>query len=341
MRGGVALAVSSLLLLAACAPPVNTANVTPETSPSASASPSPSASPTPPAPLELASAAFHNGELGLAYAGVTLAAAGGTSPYKWTVSALPPGLTLGDDGSVTGTPTKTGTYALTATVADAAGSTASRRATITVFPAMRTTQVCSVKCQIGAGCTRCGGFGTIAGGMPPYRYAVVGGSVPQGMTWKGLSLTGPFPAGAFNLSVQVTDSLGAQTTVVGNWVIYKPATLVAGSTVCTNNFRQPVTCSVTWTYTGGSPFALPGVVITKYSQYCDPNGRCETPSTPPPGWTVNVKATTITMSAGTPPSVCSTDYNGYVTIALRDQSACATTALSNPVALLVNLNYGC
>ena len=339
MRGGVALAVSSLLLLAACAPPVNTANVTPETSPSASASSSPSASPTPPASLELASAAFHNGELGLAYAGVTLVAAGGTSPYRWTVSALPPGLTLGDDGSVTGTPTKTGTYALTATVADAAGSTASRRATITVYPAMRTTQVCSVKCQIGAGCTRCGGFGTIAGGMPPYRYAVVGGSVPQGMTWKGLSLTGPFPAGAFNLSVQITDALGAQTRVVGNWVIYVPAKINAG-TPCSNAGvdNRPICTASGWTYSGGSPFSSPKLVVTGFAQYCDPLYGCQTPTTLPTGWSMTVSDGIISFART---GDCGTlSYWGRINFELIDTSQCATTTASK-ASLVVDLVNRC
>ena len=337
-RGGAASAVCSLLLLAACAPPVATTNAANESA-APSPSPSSSAGPTPPAALELVSAPFHNGEIGLAYTGVTLGAAGGTAPYTWAVTALPPGLALGADGSVTGTPTKTGTYAFTASVADAAGSTATRRVSVTVYSGMRTTQVCALKCQIGVGCTRCGGFGTVAGGMPPYRYAVVGGSVPQGMAWKALSLSGPFPAGAFNLHVQVTDALGAQTAVVANWVIYRQATLVKGGGTCTNNFRTPVACSVTWNYTGGDPFVDPVFVITKYSADCGANGCSQVPTGPPPGWNVAVKGGVITMSASS--SACTTYYDGYMTFVLRDPATCGTTSASAPGTVLFDLRYAC
>jgi hypothetical protein len=58
---------------------------------------------TTPAPLAV-------GSPGVAYS-ATLAAAGGTGPYTWTVAAgaLPPGLTLSTAGAITGTPTSGGT----------------------------------------------------------------------------------------------------------------------------------------------------------------------------------------------------------------------------------------
>jgi len=64
--------------------------------------------------------------------------AGGRSPYTWAVTggALPPGVALAADlGAVNGTPTSAGTYSFTATVTDAAGTSAARTYTVTVHGA--------------------------------------------------------------------------------------------------------------------------------------------------------------------------------------------------------------
>ncbi len=58
-----------------------------------------------------------DGVVGLAYSG-QLGASGGRAPYLWAGGTMPPGLVLHQDGSLTGTPTMTGTYALSVSVAD-------------------------------------------------------------------------------------------------------------------------------------------------------------------------------------------------------------------------------
>ena len=56
---------------------------------------------------------------------VTLQAQGGAPPYTWQLvgGTLPPGVTLGNDGRVAGTPTTAGTYIFTAGVTDSVGKT--------------------------------------------------------------------------------------------------------------------------------------------------------------------------------------------------------------------------
>jgi hypothetical protein len=57
---------------------------------------------------------------------VTIAAAGGTAPYTFSPSAagpIPPGLTLGADGTLSGTPTAAGVYAVAVVISDQAGHT--------------------------------------------------------------------------------------------------------------------------------------------------------------------------------------------------------------------------
>jgi putative Ig domain-containing protein len=71
--------------------------------------------------LEVASASVSGGTVGLAYS-ARLQASGGTSPYHWSTSALPPGLTLeSSSGEISGTPTQAGAFNVLVTVTDSDG----------------------------------------------------------------------------------------------------------------------------------------------------------------------------------------------------------------------------
>lgn len=67
----------------------------------------------------------------------TITASGGTSPYTVAVSSgsLPPGVTLGTDGTLSGTPTKAGIYTFTVEARDAVGCAGTREYTMTVYAA--------------------------------------------------------------------------------------------------------------------------------------------------------------------------------------------------------------
>ena len=60
-------------------------------------------------------------------------------PLTWSASGLPPGFTLAPDGSISGTPTTTGTFSFTATVTDSTGETTTREFTITIAQVPTTT----------------------------------------------------------------------------------------------------------------------------------------------------------------------------------------------------------
>ncbi|HWR97216.1 MAG TPA: ammonia-forming cytochrome c nitrite reductase subunit c552 [Candidatus Methanoperedens sp.] len=64
----------------------------------------------------------------------TLAATGGVPPYTWAVisGSLPPDLALGASGTISGTPTATGTFTFTAQVTDSKGTKASKAFSLTV-----------------------------------------------------------------------------------------------------------------------------------------------------------------------------------------------------------------
>jgi hypothetical protein len=65
----------------------------------------------------------------------TLAAAGGTSPYTWSATGLPAGVTLdADTGELAGTPTAAGTHAVKLTLTDADAATSSKSIDLVVRP---------------------------------------------------------------------------------------------------------------------------------------------------------------------------------------------------------------
>jgi len=84
-------------------------------------------------PVQITTTSLPAGQVQSAYS-ATLQASGGTSPYTWSVAGgqLPPGLTLGASGAISGTPTTAGQFTASIQVQDAAAHTASNAFTITV-----------------------------------------------------------------------------------------------------------------------------------------------------------------------------------------------------------------
>ncbi|HEY3557739.1 MAG TPA: M4 family metallopeptidase [Kribbella sp.] len=73
------------------------------------------------------------GTVGTALSPFTLTASGGTAPYTWSATGLPGGVTIGSStGTVSGTPTASGTFNVTATATASAGGSGSTQFTITV-----------------------------------------------------------------------------------------------------------------------------------------------------------------------------------------------------------------
>jgi len=89
-------------------------------------------------PVSVVTTSLPDGAVGVAYNG-HLVAGGGQPPYTWSITsgALPTGLSLSDDGSITGTPAGPATTStFTATVTDALNpaGVASRALSITITP---------------------------------------------------------------------------------------------------------------------------------------------------------------------------------------------------------------
>jgi hypothetical protein len=157
---------------------------------------------------------------------------GGTAPFTWTVTGLPPGMDFRygsgvtsdgispDDLELWGTPTTIGSYNVKVTLIDANGVTASQ-----TFPLRVGVLVVDGNDYLSNG-TRgvayssvlrvLGGAGT---GTASYTLQLIGGKLPAGLTLSGMTLSGtPLENGGFNPEFWITDGAGGHTLQFGQGI---------------------------------------------------------------------------------------------------------------------------
>jgi len=188
------------------------------------------------------------GVINTQYAGVTLQAAGGVTPYSWSISAgnLPPGLSLNSStGLISGTPTATGTYNFTAKVTDSGNpqQVATQALTIIINGAL---QITTTQLPSGVLNQSYSASVTATGGIQPYSWTISAGSLPAGLSLNGSTgqITGtPTALGTSNFTVKVTDSESPAVSVTANLSI-------------TINNSQPLQVTTTGLPTGviGAPY---------------------------------------------------------------------------------------
>ncbi|WP_316791086.1 putative Ig domain-containing protein [Pedobacter frigoris] len=170
--------------------------------------------------LALPAAVLPNGIVGTVYPTQTIpAATGGTTPYTYTASNLPPGLTFNViTREITGTPTQVGTYTIPVTATDANGNTVSRDYTIIVRDPLVLPTATLADGTVGETyLTQT--IPSATGGNGPYVYSATTG-LPPGLTFDPLTrqITGtPTQVGTFTIPVKVTDADGS--TITTNYTI--------------------------------------------------------------------------------------------------------------------------
>jgi len=201
---------------------------------------------------------LNDGVVGTAYS-ITLQANGGTSTRTWTVvsGSLPPGLTLSTAGVISGTPISPATSSFRIRVTSALLSGEKNFILEINTPVAIVTGSSLPNGTQGASYSQ--GL-TGSGGTPPYSWSITTGSLPNGLSLSGSTISGtPSQTGTFNFSVRITDSSNpaqtitkAMTIVVGALTITTPSPLPAGSptvpysqTLSAANGTAPYTFTIT------------------------------------------------------------------------------------------------
>jgi large repetitive protein len=199
-------------------------------------------------PLTITTAAALPGGVGGAPYRQTLAAAGGTPPYLWTVTggSLPPGLTLeGPTGILSGTPSASGSFPFTVTLTDSVSVAVQRQFTIEIGQGVTITTPASLP-DATAGTAYSLTLGA-AGGQAPYSWSITGGSLPPALALSASSgaISGsPSAQGTYNFTVQVADAAGRTASRVHTIVVglpsSSPSMTVNGVGATVAALQQPV-----------------------------------------------------------------------------------------------------
>jgi uncharacterized repeat protein (TIGR03803 family) len=166
-------------------------------------------------PLQITTSSLPAGTVNSPYT-ATLSVTGGVPPYNWSVihGSLPNGLTLNSSGVISGTPTSAGNFSFTVQVSDSESPPATTIAplSITIRSALSIT---TTSLPLGTVNTPYSATLAAAGGLPPYTWSVVHGSLPNGLTLNagsGAISGSPATVGTFNFTAQVSDSQSPPAT---------------------------------------------------------------------------------------------------------------------------------
>ncbi|MCX2481276.1 putative Ig domain-containing protein [Pedobacter sp. MC2016-15] len=229
-------------------------------------------------PMVLPPASLPNGEVGTPYTPQVLpAVTGGTGPFTYTATNLPPGLTFDPQTrEISGTPSLAGTFTFTVSVKDATGATVTANYTVTV----------TVPAPVVPGVASCGGSSVTLTVQNPvagvtynwYSTATGGSSLASGTSFQTPVVTANTVYYAEGSSNNVSSSrtavnvnLGAGATSADIIITGEPATAVcAGASLSLTASSNTVTNPVfTWftdaalsnaVFTGAT-FNIPSITV--------------------------------------------------------------------------------
>jgi hypothetical protein len=196
-------------------------------------------------PLMIATAAtLPSGMPGVAYS-QSLSAAGGLSPYSWSIisGALPAGLSMSPAGVITGTPTTPGSSNFTVRVLDSSTPPQNFQRTFSISIASALSIVTASPLPPGAAGVPYSQAFAATGGTTPYSWSITAGALPPGLTLSGATIAGtPTTTGISNFTVRVIDSSSPQLSAS------KAFTITVGSVLTITTVSLPPAAT-------GSPYS--------------------------------------------------------------------------------------
>ena len=196
---------------------------------------------------------------GFAITPVTVVGSGGNGgPYTYSATGLPAGVTMAANGTISGTPTVTGTFSYTVTIKDSDGNTGTINCSLTVNPPPATSCV-SITAIKGVAITPVTMVGS-GGSGGPYTFSATG--LPTGLT---ISTSGtisgtPSVSGTFPYTVTITDNGGRSGTLSCSVTVGDaPATSCVSITATQGTAITPVTLVGTGGAGGPYTFSATGL----------------------------------------------------------------------------------
>lgn len=219
--------------------------------------------------ITLTPATLTNAIKGTAYS-ATFNAAGGNSPYTWSISsgALPSGLSLSSSGVLSGSVTAApGTYSFTVRVLDASNCSATQAMTLAVVCPVLTMSPTTLS-SVAQNSVFSQQF-TASGGTAPYTYSRPSGTFPGGISLSASGLLSGTVTGApgnYTFVIRATDANGCVIDNSINWTITCPTltltpssipaatqyTAYAAQTLAASNGSAPYA----WSFTGTLPTGM-------------------------------------------------------------------------------------
>jgi hypothetical protein len=273
-------------------------------------------------PLAISTASLPDGAFGVAYS-QALVAAGGVSPFTWSISAgaLPAGLSLSNTGDLTGMPTVTGSFVFAARVTDSVNTQAVKPFILKIAPAPL---VITTAATLPGGIIGDDYAQVLAatGGTGAYTWTITAGSLPPGTSLTNLGfLSGtPQSPGAFAFTARVTDDASVITTKVFNLNIatsgplhhftwhYAPPSASAGTPfavrISARDSKERLVTTfagdVNLTATGGGGTLPNPVVITEVTDESEDQFELQNVSNTPvntTGWFVRIGDSTTAVNS--------------------------------------------
>jgi uncharacterized repeat protein (TIGR03803 family) len=255
-------------------------------------------------PLKIQTTSVPKGSVNQPYQ-VLFGAMGGVSPYAWTAAGnLPPGLTFSPSGILSGKPLQFGTYDFAVGVQDS--SNPPLVDSVAIEMTVASSLVLSNVLPTQRGDTAYAATFDTSGGIPPYDYQLISGTLPPGLTFSNYipNIYGTATeTGTYTFVVQASDNENPKAMVQTTFTL----STVSALQVQTPNILPAATINVPYTQTLAATGGLP-----PYSWAFGTNSNPN--HTPPPGLTLSSDG----VLSGTPlQSVADNSYL-YFTVVVSD-----------------------